>query len=319
MTDLLMKAGEHLHASGSSTRPTSWNFMEFHANSELAAETVIQDDAELRLTERFTPIGVVGAICPWNFPLVLAVRKHGAALVTGNCVVAKPSPYTPYSVLKLAETAMGILPPGVFQAINRDETLGPLLVKRSGIGKISFTGSTATGKRIMGSASRTLKNITLQLGGNNATIVYPDIDVASVAPQIALGVFFNSRQPVIIDNPPDASRIVMEESFGRIVPILSWSTEEEVVTRVIDTISGLGGSVWSGNLERALSIAHRVKAGTNRINSFEKPLPQGYFSGHKESVVGGDCTYIAKCKSFIGMQLNNITKKLGNMPILIIA
>jgi acyl-CoA reductase-like NAD-dependent aldehyde dehydrogenase len=112
--------------------------------SELPAEIVIQDDAELRITERYIPIGVVGAICPWNFPLVLAVGKIGSALVTGNCVIAKPFPYTPYSVLKLAEMAMEILPPGVFQAINGDETLGPLLVEHPSVGKISFTGSTVT-------------------------------------------------------------------------------------------------------------------------------------------------------------------------------
>ena len=93
--------------------------------------------------------------------------------------------------------AMNIFPSGVFQALNGDDKLGPLLVAHPGIGKISFTGSTATGKKIMESASKTLKNITLELGGNDATVVCSDIDVAKVAPQIALGVFFNSGQMCI--------------------------------------------------------------------------------------------------------------------------
>jgi acyl-CoA reductase-like NAD-dependent aldehyde dehydrogenase len=109
-------------------------------------------------------------------------------------VIVKPSPFTPYSILKLAEMAKGIFPPGVFQAMNGDDKLGPLIVSHPGIGKISFTGSTATGKRIMESASKMLKNVTLELGGNNATIICPDVDIAKVVPQVAIGAFFNSGQ-----------------------------------------------------------------------------------------------------------------------------
>lgn len=140
------------------------------------------------------PIGVVGAICPWNFPLALAAGKIGAALITGNCIIVKPSPFTPYTVLKLAEMAQGIFPPGVFQALTGDNTLGPDIVAHPGIGKISFTGSTAVGKQIMASAAKYLKNVTLELGGNNATIILPDVDIATVAPQVALGAFYNSGQ-----------------------------------------------------------------------------------------------------------------------------
>ena len=155
---------------------------------------MIQDDENLHLSQRYVPIGIVGAICPWNFPLVLAMGKIAAALLTGNTIIVKPSPFTPYSILKFVELAQQILPTGVLQALQGDDTLGPSMVKHPGIGKITFTDSIATGKKIMQSASRNLKNVTLELGGNSATIVCPDVDVEKVAPQVALGAFFNSGQ-----------------------------------------------------------------------------------------------------------------------------
>jgi acyl-CoA reductase-like NAD-dependent aldehyde dehydrogenase len=128
---------------------------------------------------------------------VLAVAKISAALVMGNCVIVKPSPFTPYSILRLAELAVGIFPPGVFQAINGDNRLGPLFVSHAGLDKIGFTGSTATGKRIMEMASKTLKAITLELGGNNAAIICADVDIAKVAPQVAMAAFYHSGQVCI--------------------------------------------------------------------------------------------------------------------------
>ena len=148
----------------------------------------------MKIVETHTPLGVVGAICPWNFPLVLAVAKVAAALVTGNCIIVKPSPFTPYSILKFAELVKDILPAGVFQALNGDNTLGQSMVNSPGIQKISFTGSTATGKRIMQSASSQLKRITLELGGNDPTIVCSDVNVAATAFKVAQGCFFNAGQ-----------------------------------------------------------------------------------------------------------------------------
>ena len=139
-------------------------------------------------------MGVVGAITPWNFPLVLSVAKLGAALLTGNCIIVKPSPFTPYTILKFAEIAQDVLPAGVFQALHGNEKIGPLMTEHPGIAKISFTGSTSTGKQIMAAASKTLKSITLEMGGNSASIICPDVDVESVAAQVALGSFFNSGQ-----------------------------------------------------------------------------------------------------------------------------
>ena len=152
------------------------------------------EDAQLKIISRHAPIGVVAAICPWNFPLVLAATKIAPALVMGNCIIVKPSPYTPCATLKFAELAIPILPTGVFQALNGDNNLGPILTSHPGVDKISFTGSTATGKKVLESAAKTLKRVTLELGGNDPSIVCPDVDVDAVAEKIATGVFFHSGQ-----------------------------------------------------------------------------------------------------------------------------
>jgi acyl-CoA reductase-like NAD-dependent aldehyde dehydrogenase len=160
---------------------------------ELAPRTV-EDNDNIKLSVRYSPIGVVAAICPWNYPVILAIGKIAAALVTGNCVIVKPSPFTPYSILKFTELVKSIFPPGVIQAVNGDDMAGPFLCDHSGIQKISFTGSISTGKKIMAAASKTLKRITLELGGNDACIVCPDVDISVAASQIAVGSFLNSGQ-----------------------------------------------------------------------------------------------------------------------------
>ena len=107
----------------------------------------MSDSDELRLTVKYVPMGVVAAICPSIHPLLLAAAKIGAALITGNTVIVKPSPFTPYSTLKFVDHIKSTFPPGVLQALNGDERLGPALVEHPDIQKIAFTGSTATGQR----------------------------------------------------------------------------------------------------------------------------------------------------------------------------
>lgn len=126
-------------------------------------EEVVEDNEERQVVIRHTPLGVAGAIVPWNFPVHLACGKIAPAVMTGNTIIVKPSPFTPYCGLKLAELASRFFPPGVVQALSGDDDLGPWITSHPGINKISFTGSTATGKRVMESASKTLKRVTLEL------------------------------------------------------------------------------------------------------------------------------------------------------------
>ncbi|RWA05107.1 hypothetical protein EKO27_g9994 [Xylaria grammica] len=152
------------------------------------------DDAERTAIVRYVPLGVGVGIVPWNFPLTLGVGKLIPALLAGNTFIWKPSPYSPYSALKLAEIGTKIFPPGVFQALSGEETLGPLLTAHPGVAKVSFTGSVATGKKVMAACASTLKRVTLELGGNDAAIVCDDVDIDSVVAKVAFFTFVHSGQ-----------------------------------------------------------------------------------------------------------------------------
>ncbi|KAH0430275.1 aldehyde dehydrogenase [Colletotrichum camelliae] len=333
-------------------------------------EEVVSDDPDRRVITRYVPLGVAVGIVPWNFPILLAVGKICPALITGNAFILKPSPFTPYCDLKIVELAQQVFPPGVFQALSGDDNLGPWLTSHPGVDKVSFTGSTATGKRVMESCAKTLKRVTLELGGNDAAIVLPDVDIKAVAPKIVTLALYNSGQvciaikriyihesiydellaemanvvnsfpvgdgqqegtmlgpvqnqmqfervkdllkdieeqkhklaagstapasngkgyfitPTMVDNPPDNSRIVVEEPFGPVFPVLKWSDEKEVIQRANNTDMGLGASVWSKDLEKAQAIAKKLKAGNVWINTHLELQYDAPFGGHKQSGIG---------------------------------
>jgi acyl-CoA reductase-like NAD-dependent aldehyde dehydrogenase len=328
----------------------------------------VADQPDRRVETRRVPIGVVGAITPWNFPILLAIWKIAPALATGNTMVLKPSPYTPLGTLKLGELLQGVLPPGVLNIVSGGNDLGAWITQHPDIGKISFTGSTATGRRIMESASGNLKRITLELGGNDPAIVMPDVDPKKVAKDLFWAAFQNSAQfcvaakrlyvhediydavrdemvayaqtvkvgdgsqqgtdlgpiqnrmqfekvkdlladtrriganivaggeavegpgyfiPVtIVDNPPDDSRVVTEEAFGPVLPLLKFSDVEDVIARANSTEYGLAASVWSKDTDVALGIAERIEAGTVWINEIHVFGPHIAFGGHKQSGMG---------------------------------
>lgn len=157
-------------------------------------DEVVKQDGDEQIVSRHTPIGVIGAITPWNFPVLLAIWKVAPALVTGNTMVLKPSPFTPLCTLLLGELANEILPPGVLNVLSGGNELGQWITEHPGIGKISFTGSTETGKRVMQSASVNLKRLTLELGGNDPAIVLADVDAKAIAKDLFWAAFSNSAQ-----------------------------------------------------------------------------------------------------------------------------
>lgn len=329
---------------------------------------VAEDRADRRIETRRVPLGVVGAITPWNFPLLLAIWKIAPALVAGNTVVVKPSPYTPLCTLKLGELLRDVLPAGVLNVVSGGNELGAWLTTHSDVRKISFTGSTATGRKVMESASGNLKRITLELGGNDPAIVLPDVDIEATAKELFWAAFQNSAQfcvaakrvyiheaiydrlaqaivdyaatvkvgdgsqqgtdlgpiqnrmqfeklkelladakanglrflaggeipagagffvPItIIDNPPESARVVTEEAFGPVLPLLKFSDIDEVIARANDTDYGLAASVWSKDIEQARAIAERIEAGTVWINEIHSFSPHIAFGGHKQSGIG---------------------------------
>src|SRR5262245_17930471 len=155
---------------------------------------VVQDDDKARIEVRRRPFGVVGAITPWNFPVMLAAWKIAPALLAGNTIVLKPSPFTPLSTLRLGEILRDVLPPGVLNVVSGGDELGAGITQHPAVRKVSFTGSVATGKRVAAAAAPDLKRVTLELGGNDAAIVLPDADPAAIAEKLFWGAFENSGQ-----------------------------------------------------------------------------------------------------------------------------
>ena len=168
-------------------------WLTYFADLELPRE-VIQDDDNAFAEVVRRPMGVVAAITPWNFPLVLAGWKIGPALLAGNTLVLKPSPYTPRSTLLVGEILNEVLPPGVLNVVSGGDELGRWMTSHPVPRKISFTGSTATGKHIAASAAPDLKRVTLELGGNDPAIVLDDVDPAAVAEKLYKGAFDNCGQ-----------------------------------------------------------------------------------------------------------------------------
>lgn len=158
---------------------------------------VLQDDNTGRVELHRKPLGVVGSITPWNFPVMIAIWHVLPALRAGNTVVIKPSPYTPLSTLRTVEILNAILPKGVLNIVTSDDRLvniGAAMSAHEGIRKIVFTGSCATGEKVMQTAARTMKRLTLELGGNDAGIVLPDADPVAIAEGLFWGAFINNGQ-----------------------------------------------------------------------------------------------------------------------------
>jgi acyl-CoA reductase-like NAD-dependent aldehyde dehydrogenase len=165
----------------------------YTASLDLPAK-LIEASAGRRVEMHRAPVGVVGSITPWNWPLLIAIWHLVPALRTGNTVVIKPSPFTPLGTLRMVELLAHELPPGVLNVVAGDDELGAALSRHAGIRKVVFTGSAATGRKVMASAAPTLKHLTLELGGNDAGIVLPDADVEKLVEPLFWGAFINSGQ-----------------------------------------------------------------------------------------------------------------------------
>jgi len=243
------------------------------AGQEVPVDTV-EDSESRRVEVHHVPLGVVAAIVPWNFPFLLTIWKIAPALLTGNTVVLKPSPYTPLCALKLGEMARNILPPGVFNVLSGDDALGPLMSSHPGFAKISFTGSTATGKRVMAAAANDLKRITLELGGNDAAIVLADADPDEVAEAMFAGAFFNTAQVCIA-----TKRLYIHEDIYEAVRDRLHALANKAVVG-----DGSGEGVTHGPLQN-LAQYRRVKAliddaeatGLTLLRGSAVPEGPGYF------------------------------------------
>ncbi|MCE0540672.1 aldehyde dehydrogenase family protein [Kineosporia rhizophila] len=335
-------------------------------------ETVNQDDAERLSVTRRLPLGVVAAITPWNYPLGQLSFKLGPALLAGNTVVIKPSGFTPLSSLRLGEILRDVVPAGVVSVITGRGGLGAWVSTHPGFDKISFTGSTATGRDVMSGAGATLTRVTLELGGNDPAIVLPDAGPDEVSEKLFWAAFSNAGQiclaskriyvhadiyeqvaerlvrladqvsvgdgrtegvqigpvsnrrqydtvldllrdsleqghdiltgglpgpeliaqgglfirPTIIGNPPESARIVQEEQFGPVLPLLRYTDVDEVIALANAGEYGLGASVWSADTDAALAVARRITSGTVWVNEVMHLSPLVPFGGLGQSGIG---------------------------------
>ncbi|MCS3441972.1 aldehyde dehydrogenase family protein [Microbacterium phyllosphaerae] len=188
---------------------------------------VLVDDETLHAELVYKAAGVVGAIGPWNWPLMITIWQIGPSLRMGNTVVAKPSEYTPLSVLALLAVMNDVLPADVLIGVSGDREVGARLASHPDIAKVMFTGSTATGRRIIESSAGNLARLTLELGGNDAGIVLPGTDVAAIAEDLFWGAFINTGQTCAA-----LKRLYVHDS---------------VYDEVVDALAGIAASVPIGN------------------------------------------------------------------------
>lgn len=189
---LTQEQGKPLDKAGQEVMGTAF-WAQYTSTLELPVE-VVQDNAQSHIEVRRKPLGVVAAITPWNYPIMLAMWKIAPALLAGNTVVLKPSPFTPITTLMLGEILRDIIPPGVLNVVSGGDELGAMMTSHKVPRKISFTGSVETGKKVAAAAAPDLKRVTLELGGNDAAIVLPDVNPKEVAQKIFWGAFENSGQ-----------------------------------------------------------------------------------------------------------------------------
>jgi acyl-CoA reductase-like NAD-dependent aldehyde dehydrogenase len=235
---------------------------------------VLQDDGDKRIEVVRKPLGVVAAITPWNFPVILLSWKLAPALLAGNTVVAKPSPYTPLSSLMFAEALREVLPAGVMNVLSGGNDLGAELTRHAGVRKVSFTGSVATGKKVMLSAAEDLKRVTLELGGNDPAIVLDDVDPDQVAEAIFWGAFQNSGQVCAA-----IKRLyVPEKLHDQIVARLADRARKTKVGNGLEPDTELGPINNEMQFSKVLSLVEDAKKSGGRIEAGGERLGQkGYF------------------------------------------
>jgi len=330
----------------------------------------LRNTDEILIEELYRPLGVVAGITPWNFPLIQAASKLAPALLTGNTMVLKPAGTTPLTSLLLGELASTIFPRGVLNVVSDNNDQGGTLARHPDVAKISFTGSSLTGSKVVAAAATSLKRFTLELGGNDPAIVLDDADPVELAPKIFAGAMINAGQvcvaikrvyaprkmyeslfeelrklaratvvgdglaeettmgpvqnetqynklrsliaesqrvgatvfggssdrdtgyfiePAIVTDISDDARLVAEEQFGPVLPIMPYDDLDEAISRANAGPYGLCASVWTNDVVRAQNVATQLDAGTTWINHVLALDPAIPFRGAKKSGFG--CEY----------------------------
>jgi acyl-CoA reductase-like NAD-dependent aldehyde dehydrogenase len=251
-------AGKPISESRNIDVPIAAEVIQYYAGwaSKITGETLPPRGASFLYT-LCEPVGVVGAIVPWNFPLLLAMWKVGPALATGCTMVLKPSETTPLSVLKIGELALEAgVPPGVLNVTpGPGRSAGNALVEHAGVDKIAFTGSTAVGQDIMRRAAGTVKRLTLELGGKSPNVVFADADLEAAARGAVAGIFYNKGEVCAA-----GSRIVVERKVaGELVERIQARAQKLTQGDTLDPKTRLGPQISEGQLKSVLSFVAKGK------------------------------------------------------------
>ncbi|MGF6409232.1 aldehyde dehydrogenase family protein [Paraburkholderia sp. MM5482-R1] len=243
-----------------------------------AEKPVALSDDRFSSVARKEPVGVAGAIIPWNFPMLMAAWKVAPALAAGCTMVLKPSELTPLTALELADIAAGAeLPPGVLNVVTGlGKDAGAPLSEHPGIDKLAFTGSVPTGTRIMQAAARDIKNVSLELGGKSPFIVFEDSDIDAAVEWIMFGIFWNQGEVCSA-----TSRVLVQrEIYGRLLERLEEETRKITIGNGLEDGVLLGPLVSEGQYEKVLeAVARGKEEGARLVTGGERPahLDKGYF------------------------------------------
>src|SRR5918992_1100013 len=245
------------------------------------------------------PLGVVGLIVPWNFPLTIASWKMAPALAAGNTLVLKPAELTPLSALEFERIALEAgIPEGVINVVvGPGSKVGKRLVEHPDVAKVAFTGSTEVGKGIMAGAAGTIKRVTLELGGKSANVIFADADLEKAAASAPVAVFGNAGQDCcarsrilvergVYDRFVELLRVAREEVFGPVAALIPFEDEDDAIRIANDTPYGLSGSIWTRDGARALRVARAVETGVLSVNSNTSVRVATPFGGFKQSGFG---------------------------------
>jgi acyl-CoA reductase-like NAD-dependent aldehyde dehydrogenase len=252
----LLAAAEKGHAGAADEALAAVWFGQHIAQQHLPVE-VIEDTPERMVKVVRAPVGVVAAIAPWNAPVLILAEKVFCALLAGNTVVAKASPFTPLATLYVASRWRDIAPPGVVNILAGDDAVGKAMVTHPAVRLISFTGSAAAGREIAQAAAPTLKNLIFELGGNDAAIVLDDADPKQVAPKIFQSAFMNCGQicaavkrvyahESVYDQLVEELANIARERADGMQPLTTRPQYERVQTLVADALEHGGKAVAGG-------------------------------------------------------------------------
>ena len=234
---------------------------------------VIQDDEQGFIELRRKPLGVVAGIVAWNFPVLVACWKIGPATLAGNTIVLKPAPTTPATTLALASLAKDVFPAGVLNIIADNNDLGPYLTSHPDVAKVGFTGSTATGKRIMENSASSLKRLTLELGGNDPAIVLDDVDVKMTAQNIFNNAFMNAGQVCLAVKRAYVHESIYDEMCNELTSL----AEEAIVGDGLNQGTTIGPIQNKKQYDKVRNYLDQAAKDGNVIAGGEVLSGEGYF------------------------------------------